>query len=75
MNATESQANEKYYMHKESGDVATELEWRADYDAMDIETWFGVVRLDISDEMERCWLLAGGLIEVEKGDNGEWVEV
>lgn len=63
-----------YYMHKVSGDVATEQEWRDDYESMDVESWFGKSADEITDADKENWLHAGDLIEVVKDANGEWVE-
>lgn len=62
-----------YYMHTVSGDVATKDEWRADFESMDIETWFGL-------PVEQCrnldWIGdAQFLVEVRQDENGKWVEV
>ena len=64
-----------YYMHKESGDVATEQEWRDDYNNMDAESWFGKSIDDITEQDKAAWQKGGHLIEVEKDTDGEWVEV
>lgn len=70
----------KFYMHTTSGDVATEQEWRDDFDGMDIESWFGLP----ADECEGLHWIEDNidsqtgqkiLIEVEKDTDGEWVEV
>jgi len=59
-----------HYMHTISGDVATEESWKADFDSMDVESWFGLP----AEECEgRDWLSIEHLVEVEDVD-GEWVE-
>lgn len=63
-----------YYMHKESGDVATEQEWRDDYENMDVESWFGKSVDGITNEDTENWAEGGHLIEVVKDADGEWVE-
>ena len=62
---------ETYYMHKESGDVATESEWHSDMMNMDVDSWFGK---DATDDDYDNWQECGHLVEVVKS-NGEWVEV
>jgi len=59
-------------MHKESGEVASESDWRADYESMDIESWHGC---ESKDANPNNWLEEGHLIEVEKNESGEWEEV
>ena len=64
--------NEKMYMHEISGDVASRDVWKADFENMDIESWFGLP----ADECEGLdWIECGKLIEVEQDEDGEWVEV
>ena len=66
----------KMYMHKVTGDVTTEAEWRADFESMGLESWFGRDIDDISCHDIENWLYCDGfLIEVEKDDLGELVEV
>jgi|DEB0MinimDraft_6_1074348.scaffolds.fasta_scaffold125736_2 hypothetical protein len=60
-----------YYMHTISGDVATEQEWKDDFNSTDLETWFGrpieeCVTLDWLGDQEY-------LVEVKQVD-GDWVE-
>lgn len=31
-----------FYIHHTSGDIATLADWRADFESMDIESWFGL---------------------------------
>ena len=62
-----------YYMHKESGDVATEQEWRDDYESMDVESWFGKSVDEITDADKEEWIVGGHLIAVELGADGDWV--
>ena len=62
----------KYYMQKQSGDVATEQEWRDDFECMDIESWSGMEAHEADPDN---WIEEGGLIEVKKDENGEWIEV
>ena len=64
--------NEKMYMHEISGDVASMGDWKADFENMDIESWFGLP----AEECEGLdWIKGGKLIEVEQDEDGEWVEV
>ena len=58
-------------MHEQSGDVATEMEWRDDYENMDVESWHGCEAKDAPEN----WLENSALIEVEKNNDGDWVEV
>lgn len=60
------------YMHTISGDVSSKEDWKADYDSMDCESWFGL-------EIEECknlhWLEDQKyLVKVVKDENGDWVE-
>ena len=61
----------KHYMHGWSGDVATEQEWRNDFESTDIENWFGLPAEECKD---LHWLDDVDLHEVQQVD-GEWVEV
>lgn len=59
-----------YYMHKISGDVASDQDWHDDFKKMDVESWFGLDAKDCEglhfiDDCEY-------LIEVEKSASGEW---
>lgn len=62
------------YMQTQSGDVATAEMWKNDFDAMDVESWFG-------EPAEECadlhWLSDNNsLVEVEfDTDLQEWIEV
>lgn len=55
----------KYYMQQQSGDVASESDWRDDYNSMDIESWFGKHVDDITEEDEENWLAGGSLVEID----------
>lgn len=69
----EAQAALTCYMHECSGDVATAEMWKADFDAIDVESWFG----KSADECaELHWLNDNnGLVEVEwSGEEQVWVE-
>ena len=62
----------KNYMHTQSGDVASEQDWKDDFDNMDLESWFGV---DSEECKDLHWLYdQKHLVEVEKIE-GEWAEV
>jgi hypothetical protein len=62
--------NEKMYIHEISGDVASLSDWKADFDSMDVESWFGLP----ADECEGMdWIEGGKLIEVVQDEDGEWV--
>lgn len=68
----EQPSQEKMYQHKISGDVASESDWKDDFDGMDVESWFG-----FSDE--ECeglhWLNDSTfLVEVKRDENYDWVE-
>ena len=59
------------YMHTHSGDVATFEMWKNDFDAMDVESWFGKPAEECTD---LHWLSDNNsLVEVE-WIAGEWVE-
>lgn len=62
------------YMQIDSGDVATAEMWKSDFDAMDVESWFGKPAEECKD---LHWLNdMPALIEVEfDTDLHEWVEV
>tara|TARA_R110000803_G_scaffold163354_4_gene227002 strand:+ start:1306 stop:1509 length:204 start_codon:yes stop_codon:yes gene_type:complete len=63
----------KNYMHQVTGDVATEAEWRGDYESMDLESWFGKDIDNITAGDIENWLDCDGkLIEVTQNDLGEW---
>lgn len=65
--------NEKMYMHVISGDVASESNWKNDFECMDVESWFG---MSIDDCEGLHWLEDQNfLVEVDKDESGEWVEV
>ena len=60
------------YMQIDSGDVATAEMWKRDFDAMDVESWFGKPAEECTD---LHWLNDNNsLIEVEF-DQQEWIEV
>lgn len=61
------------YMQTQSGDVATAEMWKNDFDAMDVESWFGKPAEECT---ELHWLSDNNsLIEVEfDTDLQEWVE-
>lgn len=61
------------YLHETSGDVATSEMWKNDFDAMDVESWFGKPAEECT---ELHWLSDNNsLIEVEfDTDLQEWVE-
>ena len=61
----------KYYMQAQSGDVATEEDWKDDFENMDLESWYGCEAKDAN--LDR-WIEGGNLIEVERVE-GEWIEV
>ena len=61
----------KYYMHRESGDVATKREWREEFENMDIESWFG---LPENECYGVDWIAGGHLIRVVMVDGEGWVE-
>ena len=59
------------YMQTQSGDVATAEMWKDDFDAMDVESWFGKPAEECTD---LHWLSDNNsLVEVE-WIAGEWVE-
>jgi len=60
------------YMHTVSGDVASRVDWKNDFDYMGVESWFGVP----AEECEGLdWLKDQKyLVEVVKDETGEWVE-
>lgn len=61
------------YMHVEGWSVATAEEWKADFDSMDLESWFGKEPCDCEG---LHWLHDNDhLVRVVKNSNGEWVEV
>lgn len=72
--AKEAKAALTCYMQTQSGDVATAEMWKSDFDAMDVESWFG---LPAEECKELHWLDDNNaLIEVEwDADQQEWVEV
>ena len=62
----------KYYMQQQSSDIATEEEWRDDFENMDIESWSG---MEAEDANPKNWIEEGHLIEVLQDENREWEEV
>ncbi len=50
----------KMLMQTISGVVASESDWRADFENMDLESWLG------NDFDDSEWIAAGYLVEVEK---------
>jgi hypothetical protein len=75
----ETYSETKMLMNTQSGDVASERDWRDDFEHMGIESWFSIAAGDISDD--RHWLdntcRDSGekiLVEVKKDNDGEWVE-
>lgn len=64
---------QKHYQQQQSGDVATESEWRDDYKNMDIESWFGKSVDEITSNDEANWLAGGNLVEVVKSEADGWV--
>ena len=64
----------RYLMHLQSGDVEAAEEWRADYESMDLESWFGKHISEITPEDKANWEACGHLIEVVKNEDGDWVE-
>lgn len=68
----EQPQQEKMYQHKISGDVASESDWKDDFDGMDVESWFGFS----AEECEGLhWLNDSTfLVEVKRDENYDWVE-
>jgi hypothetical protein len=61
----------RYFMHNESGDIATMEEWRDDFENMDVESWYGLP----AEECEGLhWIEGGHLTEVQH-IGGEWYEL
>lgn len=64
--------DKKMFMHEVSGDVASLEDWKAEFDDMGVERWFGKEATDCED---LHWLDdAPWLIEVELVD-GAWSAV
>jgi len=63
-----------YFMHRESGEVASQFDWHSDYESMDKESWFGKEIDLITDADKENWLDGGHLIEVVRY-KGEWIEL
>ena len=55
---------ESFYMHVDSGSVATGAQWESDYQTA----------LASSDEDEIATWQDPGLVEVVKDENGNWIE-
>lgn len=57
-----------FYIHTISGDIATLADWRADFESMDIESWFGL-------PAEECdpanWIDGGKLQAIELTSDDE----
>jgi hypothetical protein len=49
---------EQLYVHIVSGDTQSLADWRADFESMDIESWYGLP----AEECKGCWIQAGKLV-------------